>query len=160
VRALTAALSLVLSGCTLGYDAHTHANGVAPEELACAQRLFIGEKPHIGMPHVTADADDVVAAKKALRRVAPAIDFVDDPSSADFVVSVLMVPEHVCTHCDNGPDTSWQAIVERGGSSHQREYSSAGPFLVLSGRVNEGSHASQGFARQLAALLACKRDGA
>ncbi len=44
-------------------------------------------------------------------------------------------------------------MVERGGRAQQREYSSVGPYLLLSGRVHEGSSVTRGFVRQLKELL-------
>jgi hypothetical protein len=142
-----------MSGCTLGYRASTEPQGIQPSELACARRVYVGEQPHRGMPHVPGDVHTIERVKASLKRQAPEIELVDRPSDAEFVVSVMVGSAGECPNCVPQTDSQWFAVVERGGPTHQMEYSSVAPFLSLSGNVREGASAVRGLARQLVGLI-------
>lgn len=148
------ALSVILVlACTTGYQATNRAAGLEPKDLAGARRLYIGESAHPGMPHVTMNERDAARAAARIAVDIPDVVLVSTPQDADFVISVLFNAEAVCSHCAVGPETQWQAIVERGGTAHRREYNGMGAFLELNGRVREGASATRGFVRQLKEIL-------
>jgi hypothetical protein len=136
-----------------------HEKGVNETDLACARSVFVGEPPHIGMPHMPMDAGEIEAVRKALHRVVPELQFVERPETADLIVSVIFWPDQICTDCPDEPSVNWQAIVERGGPPHQQEYHAVGPYLSLEGHVIVGSNAVVGFAKQFRSLVRPSRCG-
>jgi hypothetical protein len=144
---------LLLSRCATGYEARARGDGLEPDVLACARKIQIGEPGYVGMPHLPRDEKTVAKIAKAIRRDLPEVVLVKNPQDADFIISVLLVSSPTCSHCEVGPEVEWEAIVERGGAAHRKEYRSVAPFIELHGRVREGSNAARGFVRQLRGLI-------
>lgn len=130
-------------------------NGVTLQDVGCAQTFFVGEPAHPGMPLLPMDPLWIDRVTRRLNRDVPGLRAVGSVSEADLVVSVIFVQSlPLTTHAPPEPEMEWSVILEKGGASHQREYSGMGGHLSFSGRLVIGGDVAGGFARQLATLRA------
>jgi hypothetical protein len=145
-------VSLALASCRT-WRGHVVELGLRTTDLTCPRTVMIGEPGHSGMPHIPMDQSAIVKLQRKIQHRLPEVKIVSDPASADLIISIVTSPHQVWTHRDNGADTDWVALIERGGASHSRESPGMAPFMELSGSVDWGSDVLGAFVKQLRLLF-------